>query len=99
MAACAYVRCPALATKGDFCPVHAVAALRAVCAWCKVVIREGMPGGDVSHGICPDCAGAFEGLTAEAAEERAAAVATRERIAALYHKPGRHTAAAEGVTA
>lgn len=30
--------------------------LHVVCAWCKIVIREGRQDIPASHGICPACA-------------------------------------------
>ena len=30
-------------------------SVRLVCSWCDGVIREGLPGGIVSHGMCGEC--------------------------------------------
>jgi hypothetical protein len=43
--------------------------IKAICAWCKAVLREGSE--PATHGICPACASAW------AAEGRAAKAATR----------------------
>lgn len=62
MAPCAWPGCPALATRGACCPVHADGVLVRV-------------------------------LDAEEADARAAAKEAMLRIAAMYHKPGPHSAA------
>jgi hypothetical protein len=55
MKPCAVPSCPALATRGDLCPVHDAAPLEAV------------------DRVSP--------------EEAAAAIAQRDRIARMYHRP------------
>lgn len=81
---CASPECPALATRGDYCPVHATVKLRAICAWCAVELSPGIE--PVSHGICKPCAGNFDMFDAEEAEGKALAVEARERIARMYRR-------------
>lgn len=92
-APCAGPGCPALATRGDWCQVHApksdepqAGPLRAVCAWCKKTVREGVE--PVTHTICKGCAGGWE-LEAQAdIAEIDALRAKRARIAAMYRGGG-----------
>lgn len=30
--------------------------LRVICGWCQLVLKEGSPDREISHGICPTCA-------------------------------------------
>ena len=35
--------------------IHGERRLKKVCSWCQLVMDEGDPGADVSHGICERC--------------------------------------------
>ncbi len=40
--------------------------LRIVCSWCGLVMREGEPGAETSHGMCPECLARMRARTAAA---------------------------------
>ena len=35
--------------------IHGERRLKKVCSWCQLVMDEGDPGADVSHGMCDGC--------------------------------------------
>jgi hypothetical protein len=40
--------------------------LRLICAWCRLVLREGTAGAPTSHGMCASCQARFDDELAEA---------------------------------
>ncbi len=52
-------------------------ALKLVCAWCKVVMREGDAESPISHGMCDTCFGRFFPEAAKACPSVPLARATR----------------------
>lgn len=41
-------------------PAHSL-HFKTVCGWCHIVLEEGSPGAEVSHGICALCAAVATG--------------------------------------